>query len=86
LPVLCDLWDVDDLLGDACTIKQAEVIKQSDCPIYPGFEINDVAGICDNNPEYIKQNKALYEQAGLEGIVLSWNLLGAPEACIRALI
>jgi len=86
LPVLRELWGTDDLLGEDCTMKQIDSVMHTGCAIYPGFEINNMPGICDNSSAYVWQSRELYDKLSMTGIVLSWNLLCAPEENIRALL
>ena len=67
---------------DFCAKEVAWMQTVSDCPIYPGFEVNRIPGIADTSPDYIKDCLTAYKDA--DGVVLSWNLLDMPPEHLEA--
>jgi len=51
--------------------------------IYPGIEAVQIPGICLINKKTLEKYLSLILELGLEGIVLSWNLLQIPEEVLR---
>lgn len=54
------------------------------CRIYPGIEVNYDERLVRTDPAYIRESLAAAGELGLEGAVLSWNVLQAPEANLEA--
>lgn len=52
---------------------------------YPGLEINYRQGVAETSPEYVKESARAIAQHGFNGAVLSWNIMEAPDAHIKAL-
>ena len=59
------------------------LLKLSACPVYPGLEVNRIPRIADITPENIKRWVELLPE-DTPGVVLSWNMLKAPEDNIKA--
>lgn len=67
--------------------KELEIISnKSNCNIYCGIEINRKKDIVKVYPDYIKENLINLKDSNIEGYVLSWDLLSAPEENINAVI
>jgi len=83
--VLHSAWgaEMDDATG--CVRAQMMELKGAMCEIWPGFEINRVAGICDSDPAYVRAMARQYEAIGLSKTVLSWNLLSDTGENVEAL-
>jgi hypothetical protein len=64
----------------------AELSTACACPVQAGLEINHVPGVAEVGPDYIHQTLPAYLKAASGGVVLSWNLLDAPEANLTAVI
>ncbi|MCL2486839.1 MAG: hypothetical protein FWE86_04490 [Oscillospiraceae bacterium] len=78
------LWGVDDICGDSAFRAQAEGLKQARCEINIGIEVNDKPGICVSDGAYAAGTIDMIDKSGL-GCVLSWDVLSAPEATLRAI-
>ena len=57
----------------------ANLVNSSSSPIYAGMEINRKKNLAEVYPDYIEDAITAYSGAGVRGIVLSWNLLDAPQ-------
>ncbi len=53
---------------------------------YCGIEINRIDNIAPVDPEYVKENLMELENSKIEGFVLSWNLLSAPQENINMVL
>jgi len=51
----------------------------SACSVCPGVEINRIKNLADVYPDYIEETIMAYFTTGVRGLVLSWDLLEAPE-------
>jgi len=69
------LWGAASTDAAGCAKAQMAALTGAKSPIWPGFEVNLVPDICDTNPAYVREMVKLYEDAGAEKVVLSWNLL-----------
>ena len=47
--------------------------------IIPGFEVNRYNEIAPIEPAYVAENLELFFQSGVEGVILSWDIMHAPE-------
>lgn len=65
-----------------CAREVANLRATCGCPVHPGIEINQLAGIADTSPDYVAACLDAYQ--GADGIVLSWNLLDAPRTHLNA--
>jgi len=79
------LWGVAVNDATGCAKAQMAALSNTKCPIWPGFEINRVPGICDSDPDYVREMVRLYADAGAQKAVLSWNLLHDTEDNLAAL-
>lgn len=52
---------------------------------YPGLEINYRQGVAETSAEYVRESAQAIAQHGFNGAVLSWNIMEAPDAHIKAL-
>ena len=73
-------FDIDFTVRDL-----QELVQNSKAPIYPGVEINR-ADIAPVTPSYIEETINAYQQADIQGFVLSWNLLNAPQENIEQIL
>lgn len=55
-------------------------------PTYCGIEVNRIEEIAPVSPEYIRENLVNLEETQINGYVLSWDLLSAPEENIQEVI
>jgi hypothetical protein len=53
--------------------------------ILPGFEINNKENISTVFPADVIDNLEIYKNRGLEGIILSWDIMDAPEENLMAI-
>ena len=67
-------FDLDFILRDL-----EKLLASSSCPVYAGFEINRKEGIAPVYPAYIEETMRAYTEIGCQGLVLSWDLMDAPE-------
>ena len=65
--------------------SQLDAMASSPCAKYPGIEINYHAGIVPTSPEYVTESLAAIMRHRFSGAVLSWNIMGAPDAHIACL-
>jgi hypothetical protein len=67
-------------------IKEMEELKLAigNDKILPGFEINKKEGIAPVLPADVKENLVLHKKRGVEGIILSWDIMEAPEENLLA--
>ena len=65
--------------------SQLEAMASCPCAKYPGIEINYRADIVPTSPAYVTESLDAVMQYGFEGLVLSWNIMEAPEAHIACL-
>jgi hypothetical protein len=59
---------------------------KSNCNIYCGIEINRKVDIANVYPDYIEENLSKLDDSPIEGYVLSWDLVSAPNDNIKAVI
>jgi len=67
-------------------IAELNYITSLNIPIYCGIEINRIDDIAPVYPEYIRENLEYLEETQVNGYVLSWDLLSAPEENIQEVI
>ena len=68
------------------TVRELDdLVKQSKALVYPGVEFNR-AQIAPVTPAYMEETIKAYAQTGIEGFVMSWNLLNAPQENIDQVI
>ena len=65
--------------------SQLDAMASCPCAKYPGLEINYREGVAHTTPEYVKESLEAVMGHGFEGLVLSWNIMEAPEAHIACL-
>jgi len=65
--------------------SQLEAMANCPCAKYPGVEINYRADIVPTSPAYVTESLDAVRQHGYEGLVLSWNIMEAPDAHIACL-
>jgi hypothetical protein len=51
--------------------------------LYAGLELVEIAGVCELNAEQIRQDWSTVLEAGVEGVVLSWDLRHIPKERLR---
>ena len=68
------IFDLDFTVRELCSLASV-----STCPVYPGVEINRIKNLAEVYPDYIEETIRAYAEAGIRGLVLSWDLLEAPE-------
>ena len=57
----------------------------SNCPVYPGIEINYREDIARTSPEYIVESLNAVKAAGMPGVVLAWDIMLAPDSHLEAI-
>ena len=65
--------------------SQLEAMEPYACAKYPGIEINYRAGVAPTSPEYIIESLSRVMAHRFEGVVLSWNMMEAPDSHINAI-
>lgn len=85
LPALKDIWGIADLCGPESLQAQLKAVCREPGNSIPGFEYNVVPGICEADPEYMRENVDVLLKAGCESAVLSWNLLADSGRNVDAL-
>ena len=65
--------------------SQLEAMASYACAKYPGIEINYREGVVPTSPEYVTESLDAVMRHGFEGLVLSWNIMEAPDAHIAYL-
>jgi len=50
------------------------------CAVYPGIEINRRDDIAPTDPAYVQESLEVLAENGVAGVVLSWDVMLAPEA------
>ncbi|MCR5795222.1 MAG: hypothetical protein K6G61_07780 [Solobacterium sp.] len=54
------------------------------CAKYPGIEINYREDIARTDPEYIRSSLSVFKECGMDGAVLSWDVMLAPDSHLQA--
>ncbi len=76
-----------DLVTDVAFLNsQLQAMAHLACKKYPGIEINYHEQFAPTTPEYIQESMQAIQNAGFSGAVLSWNIMEAPDAHVRALL
>lgn len=65
--------------------SQLQAMEPYQTDKYPGLEINYRQGVAETSPEYVRESARAIKQHGFNGAVLSWNIMEAPDAHIKAL-
>ena len=65
--------------------SQLKAMEACPCAKYPGIEINYRADIAPTSPAYVTESLDAVCQKGFDGLVLSWNIMEAPDAHIACL-
>ena len=65
--------------------SQLQAMEPYSTAKYPGLEINYREGVAETSPEYVKESARAISKHGFNGAVLSWNIMEAPDAHIKAL-
>ena len=69
------------------TVKELNrLTASSTCPVYAGLEINRIENLAEVDPAYIEETAKAYASSGVRGLVLSWDLLEAPEENIQRVV
>lgn len=66
--------------------EELAYLTDMDIPVHCGIEINRIEKVAPVTPKYIKEYLEVLEETAIEGYVLSWNLLSAPEENINEII
>ncbi len=64
--------------------RQLEEFRDLPCEKYPGIEINYREDIARTDPAYIRASMKILEESGMDGAVLAWDVMLAPDEHIRA--
>ena len=65
--------------------SQLQAMEPYQCGKYPGLEINYREGVAETSAEYVRESAQAIKEHGFNGAVLSWNIMEAPDAHIKAL-
>jgi len=81
-------FNQENAFGYERTLKELKALKALDgkTRIYPGIEVNRIDNIAPVYPDYVLQSMKLVEESGMQGAVISWDIMNAPEDNIGALI
>ena len=63
---------------------QLDAIRDVSCEKYPGIEINYREDIARTDAAYVRESVSAVRDSGMDGAVLCWNVMQAPESHIRA--
>lgn len=66
--------------------RELTFLAHAGVKLYPGIEINRIAGVADTTPEYIRENVEAFSKLPIEGFVLAWDLLSAPSENLEEVI
>lgn len=66
--------------------EQLNSMREAKCKIYPGVEVNYREDIARTNPGYIKESLREFKRSGMDGVVLSWDVMLAPDSHIEAVL
>lgn len=66
--------------------KELAFLAHAGVKLYPGIEINRIAGVADTTPDYIRENVEAFSKLPIEGFVLAWDLLSAPSENLEEVI
>ena len=64
--------------------NQLQAFDHSDVMKYPGIEINYREDIARTDPEYIKESLRVCRECGMDGAVLAWDIMLAPDSHLEA--
>ena len=65
--------------------SQLDAMAAYPCKKYPGIEINYRADVAPTSPAYVTESLEAVAAHSFEGVVLSWNIMEAPDAHIACL-
>ena len=85
IPALKEMWALEDLCGPKSFFAQLAAVCGDTNTIVPGFEYNVVPGICEADPDYVRENVEVLRASGINKAVLSWNLLADSGRNVGAL-
>ncbi|MDO5122282.1 MAG: hypothetical protein Q4D46_09415 [Erysipelotrichaceae bacterium] len=63
---------------------QLQEFRDLPCRKYPGIEVNYREDIARTDPAYIRTSMKILEAGGMDGAVLAWDVMLAPDEHIRA--
>ncbi len=64
--------------------EQLSLFKDIPVQKYPGIEINYREDIARTDPVYIKESLTAFRECGMDGAVLSWDAMLAPDSHLKA--
>ena len=78
-----DLWNLDALSieGNAAMIQK---LNESGIHVIPGVDVNEIPGICDSDPSYVKDMLKSLKESGCTSAVLSWDAMKISEEMLKA--
>lgn len=65
--------------------SELAVAKKAPCAVYSGIDVNRIKGVVNADPKYITQTLDNMDQQGLQGLILSWDMLCAPDRNLKAI-
>ena len=66
--------------------EQLNEFRGLPCFKYPGIEVNYRKDIARTDPEYIRESVQAMKECGMDGAVLAWDVMLAPDSYIEAVI
>ena len=82
LPHTRNYPDIDT--NEAFLEQQLKEFRDLPCRKYPGIEVNYREDIARTDPAYIRASMKILEENGMDGAVLAWDVMLAPDEHIRA--
>ena len=65
--------------------SQLDTFRHLSCGKYPGIEVNYREDIARTSPEYIRSTLSVFKECGMDGAVLSWDIMLAPLSHLEAI-
>jgi len=79
-------FDDTKMTKDYLVEELRKAAASSNCPVYPGIEINYREDIARTSPEYVQESIQAVKEAGLPGVVLAWDVMLAPDSHVAAAV
>lgn len=74
-----------DIVTDQAFLhSQLKELEGLSCDLYPGLEINYREDIARTDPAYITESLQTFRDCGMNGAVLSWDIMLAPDSHLKA--
>ena len=79
------LFNTDNVLSDEFLALQMNMMKGAACDISQGIEINKNEKMPDSSEHYVTNSVKIARDQGFENVVLSWDVVTAPQNHIECL-